>query len=342
MKAVSLTNKRDSAWELTSRVKVPEEPAFSLAIASDLRLEFRATLRDKRFAEISSNYFTYAPMRAIVSGTAVNLAQKAASYFKRVDIIVKIGDDIFTPLIRDQVEQLGLGGVLAVEEGTPNGFAVVIRDAADRSSSNASAEGTRLIIASRPAPSLAFSPADMQAVNDTISASDAFFIDGYSLLGAESQAGVLAMVRTARASGTVVVVDLAPHDMDSRLRWTELLPFLSAADIIMSEAPTLARLLGVSPTVIDDNVKMLLPHLDEKVPGTPLWLVRSGEGMMQDVLGYQQGGIHFNYETGYVEASEKHGFGDIIASGEIYWWLSCKNRDPDRFIDGASDGVHGT
>lgn len=59
---------------------VPER-RFRLLAVGDVRIEVRALLPGLRFTELTSDRLAYAPARALVAGTAVNLARRAAGYF---------------------------------------------------------------------------------------------------------------------------------------------------------------------------------------------------------------------------------------------------------------------
>ncbi len=69
-------------------------------------------------------------------------------------------------------------------------------------------------------------------------------------------------------------------------------------------------------------MRSLLPVLDRAVPGSPLWLLRFGPTCLERVLAYQRGRLLMEYSTGYTGDAVRAGFGDRLASCELYWWLS--------------------
>lgn len=146
--------------------------------------------------------------------------------------------------------------------------------------------------------------------------------DGYSLLSPVSREALHAAVGIARDAGTKVAFDLVPHDVDARLPADAVLPTLALADLVISEAPTLARLLGRPAPAAGPEVRELLPVLDRVVPGRPLWLLRFGATSLEQVLAYQRECLLAEHPSGYGDGVERAGFGDRLAASELYWWLS--------------------
>ncbi|MGH3243890.1 MAG: hypothetical protein ACRDNL_26155, partial [Spirillospora sp.] len=101
-----------------------------------------------------------------------------------------------------------------------------------------------------------------------------------------------------------------------------VLPALALADLVISEAPTLARLLGRPVPVTGREARELLPVLDRAVPGRPLWLLRFGATSLEHVLAYRRERLLAEYPSGYGDGVERAGFGDRLAASELYWWLS--------------------
>ncbi|MFG2006954.1 carbohydrate kinase family protein [Spirillospora sp. NPDC048911] len=297
---------------------------FDLLVVGDVRLEVRAELRGLRFADLTADRLAYAHASAVVAGTAVNMARSATGYFRRVGLFTKIGDDDHTEAIRRELGRLGVRDLCRVETGMPNGVAVMVRD------DSPPWPGVRLLVAAENAPSRWLSEADVRRAAAEIRTADAVFLDGYALLSPISRAATYAAARIANESGTLVAFDLVPHDIDGRVPVSEILPLLALTDVIVTEAATLARLLGAPPPVESAEVRELPPLLDRSVCGRPLWLLRFGETNLENVLAYRgdQGGrpLLLEYASGYGEGVERAGFGDRLASCELYWWLSARSR----------------
>lgn len=293
------------------------ERRFGMVVIGDVGIEVRATLPDVRFADLDADRLSYAPARAVVAGTAVNLARRATRCFRRVDVLAKVGDDDFTPVIRRELRRIGAGDLLRVEPGAPNGVSVMLRDAACDGG-----RGVRLLVVRDDLPARHLTGPDVAAAADRIAAADVLALDGYSLLSPVSRDALHAAARLARDAGTRVAFDLVPHDVDARLPADGVLPTLALADLVISEAPTVARLLGRPAPTASGEVRALLPVLDGAVPNSPLWLLRFGPTSLERVVAHRRGRPPMEYPTGYLDGVERAGFGDRLAASELYWWLS--------------------
>ncbi|TDD76849.1 hypothetical protein E1293_26145 [Actinomadura darangshiensis] len=294
------------------------ERRFALFVIGDAGIEVRASLPDVRFADLGADRLSYAPARAMVAGTAVNLARCAVGYFRRVDVLAKVGDDDYTETIRRELRRIGAGDRLRVEPGVPNGVSVMLRDRPD-----GGGPGVRLLVVQDEPPGRRLTSDDVRAAAEGIEAADVLALDGYSLLSPVSRAALHEAARTARAAGVRVAFDLVPHDVDARLPASDVLPMLEAADLVISEVHTLARLLGRPAAAGGPHEpRSLLPALDADVAGRPLWFLRFGATSLERVLAYQRGRLLMEYSTGYTGGVRRAGFGDRMAACELYWWLS--------------------
>ncbi|MWA06466.1 hypothetical protein F8568_040195 [Actinomadura sp. LD22] len=290
---------------------------FSLFVLGDVRIEVRAELAGVRFGELTADRLCYAPARALVAGTAVNLARCAVARFRRVSVLAKVGDDEFTPVIRRELRRIGVRDRLRVEPGAPNGVTVMLRDGPA-----GGGPGVRLLVAEPDAPGRRLTESEVRSAAGAIGRADVLFLDGYSLLSPVSRAALRAAAEAARAAGTRVAFDLVPHDIDARLAAADVLPLLSAADLVIAEAPTLARVLGRPVPAGAGEVRALARALDDLVPGRPLWLLRFGPTRLERVLAYRRERLLTEYASGYREGDVRAGFGDRLAVRELYWWLS--------------------
>ncbi|SFQ15682.1 Sugar or nucleoside kinase, ribokinase family [Actinomadura madurae] len=293
------------------------ERRFRLFVIGDAGIEVRASLPDVRFADLRADRLCYAPARAMVAGTAVNLARCATEYFREVGVLAKVGDDGYTAVIREELRRLGADDHLRVERGVPNGVSVMLRDRP-----RGGGAGVRLLVVQDEPPGRRLAPADVRAAAAGIEGADVLALDGYALLSPVSREALHEAVRVARAAGTRVVFDLVPHDVDGRLPASVVQPMLESADLVISEAHTLARLLGCPAPSGGRELRALLPVVDEAVRGRPLWLLRFGPSSLERVLAHRRGQSPMEYPTGYTSGVERAGFGDRMAACELYWWLS--------------------
>ncbi|GLZ10915.1 hypothetical protein Acsp04_11500 [Actinomadura sp. NBRC 104425] len=309
------------------------ERRFRLVVLGDVMIEARADLPGVRFADVAADRLAYAPARAVVAGTAVNMARCAAGYFRRVAVLGKIGDDAFTPVIRRELRRMGVRDLLCVEPGAANGVAVMLRDGAeppargrgDGRGGPDGRRGVRLLVVDDHGPGRRLTESEVHRAAPAIRRADALFADGYALLAPVSRAALRAAVRIAREAGTLVAFDLVPHDVDRRLPAAEAVPVLEAADVVITEVPTLARLLGLPVPCDASGVRDMLPVLDRMVGGRPLWLLRHGPSSLEDVVAYRREHVLVEYPTGYGPGVRRTGFGDRLAAGELYWWLSLRS-----------------
>lgn len=296
------------------------ERRFALFVIGDAGIEVRASLPGVRFAELDADRLCYAPARVLAAGTAVNLARCAVRHFRRVGVLAKVGDDDYTEAIRRELCRIGAAHRLVVEPGVPNGVSVMLRDGT--AAADGGGPGVRLLVVQDEPPARRLTAADVRAAADGIEDADVLAVDGYSLLAPGSREAVQEAVRTARAAGTRVAFDVVPHDMDARVPASCVLPVLRRADLVVSEAHTLARLLGQPPPEGGREPRDLLPVLDRAVPGGPLWLLRFGPTSLERVLAHQRGRSPVVYSTGYGDGTPRAGYGDRLTSCELYWWLS--------------------
>ncbi|GAA4129427.1 hypothetical protein [Actinomadura keratinilytica] len=310
------------------------ERRFRLVVLGDVMIEARADLPGVRFADVAADRLAYAPARAVVAGTAVNMARCAAGYFRRVAVLGKIGDDAFTPVIRRELRRIGVRDLLCVEPGAANGVAVMLREGAEPPAHGRSGpdgrgadgrRGVRLLVVDDHGPGRRLTESEVHRAAPAIRRADALFADGYALLAPVSRAALRAAVRIAREAGTLVAFDLVPHDVDRRLPAAEAVPVLEAADVVISEVPTLARLLGLPVPCDAAGVHDMLPVLDRAVQGRPLWLLRHGPSSLEDVVAYRREHVLLEYPTGYGPGVRRTGFGDRLAAAELYWWLSLRS-----------------
>jgi sugar/nucleoside kinase (ribokinase family) len=240
-------------------------------------------------------------------------------------VLARVGDDDYTGVIRRELRRLGLRDLLRVENGAPNGITLMLRDEAGPDPDGPPRRSVRLLVADEDDANRRLSVADVRGAAAQIRRADVLFLDGYSLLSPGSRAALYVAATIAAERGTTVAFDLVPHDIDARLAAEEVVPLLRLADVVISEVPTIARLLGRSDAVTtSDGTRGLLPVLDGTVPGRPLWLLRFGATALEHTLAYQRDGLLLEYPTGYCEGVERTGFGDRLAAGELYWWLAAR------------------
>ncbi|MEV4218053.1 carbohydrate kinase family protein [Nonomuraea sp. NPDC049725] len=290
----------------------PGGRAGRLVVIGEIRVDVRVRLDSLRFADLDANRLHYGAVDVTPAGVALGLARQAVGRFDRVELVARIGRDAFTETILAELAALGVEPRLTVVEGVCTGRVVVVRDAGP-------GDGVRLMVAEPLPEGQLLAPADVRAAGRAIAEADVLFLTGYELLHPRSARAVLEAAGIAHAGGTLVCVDMVPHDLHLRVDSRRWLPALHAADVVVAELQTLNGLLG-TPCA---TPAQLFPHLDAALPGGPVWLIRSGAGNMGRSTVYHHGLVHRDYETGYELAREPMGFGDAVTAAELRWLLSA-------------------
>lgn len=293
---------------------------FEIAIIGDIRVEMRTSFRSVAFDEITEDTFLFAPIHVTIAGSAMNMAKAAVQLFARVHVLSCIGSDEFTPLIREAITLSGAVPHVVVDGGLVNGAVMVLRDRP-----RSGPLGRRLLISSAPSPNHNLTVEDVVKLRHVIDGSDVLFVDGYSLLGEVSRESVLRAQHIAHQSSTTVCLDLVPHRIDEYLSLPQVVPHIRAADVVISEARTIARLckLPAPYPFTGDCFSQLLAFIDDSLPTSVHWILRFGEADIQEVLLHSRDGSDVHFDTGYVElgTADRAGFGDYLAASELRWLL---------------------
>ncbi|WP_329094380.1 PfkB family carbohydrate kinase [Actinomadura citrea] len=286
---------------------------FSIAVIGDIRVETRARLREQSFGGVLYDHLEFTPIDSVLSGTAINFAKQAVRWFGAVRVISRIGQDLHTEEIVSYLSRLATSRTLSISAGAPNGRTIVLRDR----------DARRILIAGDTSPIQDLSTSDIQRAEGDIALSDAAFADGYLMLAERSRAALLAALRTANDNGTVFCLDLVPHDMEKYLSLDGIRPILERSDIIVSQARTLATLIGLSNEYPykEQNFGELIPGLAE-LSEKACWYLRHGDHDIGKVTVCQGGREISRYNTGFDKERSMAGFGDRITAAEIHDYLS--------------------
>jgi sugar/nucleoside kinase (ribokinase family) len=301
----------------------PTAPApYTAVIIGDIRIEVRAELTGSVFTDLEQDAISFSPARVEISGTAVNVAKEAIGVFREVTIISKIGSDGFTAAIRQYIDALGVRSNLILDPDLGNGVVIIVRDEnPDRPG------GVRLLVSGTPAPSHGLDTQDVDEAKSELMTADLVYFDGYSIIRPTSALAIAQVLEIRAASNGLTCVDLVPHNLYDYLSVDELRPYLMSVSCVITEARTMAGMLKLPhdyPFTFTD-VTMLLPALDEYVPKHPYWILRYGQGDMEETLIYRRGELSRCYSTGYAMADrmDRAGYGDKIAVRELAALLSA-------------------
>lgn len=301
---------------------VPEGPPapLSVAVIGDVRVEVRARLREQAFENTHVDHLEFTPVNAVLAGTAINFAKQAVRWFGAVHVISRIGRDHHTDDIVRYLSRLVTSCHLPTSAGTANGRTIVLRDRNAR----------RIIAADDTTPIRELSVTDIEEARGTISGSDAVFADGYLLLAEPSRTAVTAAMKIANEHGTVFWLDLVPHDMDRYLDLDAIEPLIMRADIIVSQARTMAALLGLPDQYPyrESGFPDLLAAL-AKLSDSCTWYLRHGDHDISKVLVSRAGRRVRAYGTGFVEEKSMAGFGDRVTAAEMHDYMRRQHAGAD-------------
>ncbi|MEU8660361.1 hypothetical protein [Actinoplanes philippinensis] len=243
--------------------------------------------------------------------------------FENVRVLAKIGVDDVSPLLITAINQMTAEWRLITDSGMRNEPIVLIRDA-----SASPPDGVRLLISGSPAPYHGLSESDVADNRDLFTESDVVFVDGYSLLSEASNLAVSKAIETARSAGTRVCVDAVPHDIDKRIGGFAVLEFLKKGDVAIIEARTLCRIMGITPPspLNDEFLSTLVVKIDESKIKDKILILRYGEGDISRTAIYRPSQKLVRYDTGYLEADQKAGYGDLLAAREIADIMTSDDR----------------
>lgn len=326
---------------LASPARLIDDPeslpaAFEVTVIGDIRVDVRAAVLDHRFVEMAVDEQTVAPVVTDVGGTAIGFARAAASHFTNVHVLGVMGRDSWSDFIRGRCTTGRIDAYLTEVAG-PNSMVVVLRDQGTKDNPR----GVRLIVSSGVTPYGQLDADRIRSQAALIQRSDALVIDGYALLEETSAQAVDVAVDIAVEAGVPVCFDIVPHRIDRHLSFDELRPFIRRSSMISTEAHTVLRLLDRPvPTVITpDFVHAMINQLPPDVAGLRrTWLVRYGDGNMDEVSAISQGHHRVDYHTGYAQTLEVAGFGYAVAAAELKWWLTNYARAAVAYPDLAERG----
>lgn len=298
--------------------------AFEVTVIGDIRVDVRSGVPTRRFVDMDTDEQVRTPVTVDVGGTAIGFARAAAPHFALVHVIGAMGHDHWSEFIRTSFDFARIDSSISEVEG-PNSLVVVLRDQGTPENPH----GVRLIVSDAETPYGQLDADRIRAHSAFIERSDALVIDGYALLEEATAEAVDVAVDLAVAAGVPVCFDIVPHRIDSLLAFERLRPFIHRSSLITTEAQTLMRLLGrevperITAEVVQDLIDGLPPDLAD---WQRTWLVRYGEGNMDETSAISPSHHSVTYPTGYAQATTVTGYGYVVAAAELKWWLTNYTR----------------
>lgn len=285
-------------------------PEYSVTVLGDIRIEYRATLALAEFGKPPVDHFEFAPIDFVVAGTAVNFALAARSIFKKVNVISRIGTDEFTPMLNGYLGSICSSYRLGRSEGR-NGIVLLIRDM----------RSTRVLVSGIPTPSADITVKDIDMAMDALNESDIFITDGYLLLADQARSAVKYAISEARKRRVVVCFDIVPHDVYNYMTSDEIIEVVREADIVISNARTLAALLGLAAPYpfAHELLPPLVQALEDWCPGRR-WHLRYGWKEVE-YTSIVEGRNFISTYASHATPETLSGLGDRLAAKELFDFL---------------------
>lgn len=310
---------------LPSPVGLIERPgglpgAFEVTTIGDIRVDVRSHLHDRRFFGMTTDQQTRAPVTVDVGGTAIGFARAARPHFSAVHVLGALGDDRWTDFIRDRCAEARIDAQISQVEG-PNSLVIVLRD----QPTTENPQGVRLIVSDARTPYGQLDAGHIAAHRSFIERADALVVDGYALMTDTTAEALDTAIQIAVDAGVPVCFDIVPHRIDRFVSFDQIRPLLHSSSLITTEAHTLLRLLGkpVPELVTPEFVVDLIGSLPDDIAGWQrTWLVRYGEGNMDETTAVSPMHHVVSYHTGYAAAANVAGYGYHVAAAELKWWLT--------------------
>ena len=281
-------------------------PANVVCIGS-IKLELSGEVEPGALSSLA-NVYTRSPTAFDLGGTATNFARAAIEKFASVTIVAAIGDDNLSPLIDHDVSRLGCQHRLFRKQ-IANSWVIYLR-----SSENSTSGEKRLLISSQDSPHLYLSQMDIEAVAADIGRADVLVADAYALQGAVSSVALRTAFRLAATHSVPCVFDLVPHNMTREGCFGDFDELVELSDIIVSEIPTVMRLLA--PGSNSQSIESVADLISARWP-RKIWLIRHGYAGIELTTVLRAGRVVADYCTLYRFADAKRGFGDRLLVAEL-------------------------
>lgn len=284
---------------------------YAVAVIGDVNLDIAAQVPRDSLDTRRGDVFVPAAMTVSAAGTAVGFAVAAVERFSSVHIFGRIGDDEIGDLILSRLNRLGAHLHIARDPSRESRIVLMIREKSPWG------PGTRIMIPREDVANSQLQDADLADLYDPGLKLKAVMVDGYTCLGEVSRGSVGRVLDHLSTQGVLIAFDLVPHDIYRSWSLGELLEMLKPASVLIAEAVTLMRFLGLKgEPQSEQEVRSVLPRLREAFAPRTL-LLRFGIGRIDQSLAVWPNGSSRHRFTGYAESSNVAGFGDRLSVEEI-------------------------
>jgi len=274
-------------------------------IIGDLNIDYKISLN----GNVTGNQVLNKPQPSI-GGTAFNAAIKFKEIFEPI-VFGKVGNDLGGRFIKDRLNEEQITALLGMSKDQATGTCTMLYHGNER-----------LIIKD----DLETNANDYDLKNlekaltiAEINENDYVFIVGHALtrFGIEYSKAIMDKIK---ATGSVNIFDLVPHNMHQTVSLADLVSVIDNIEILIGEYNTFMGFLGdlnPKPIPSEDDIKKIFRNIPAKIID-----IRYGEGNISHQLTCQRGDdgrsvlVRIDKDTGYENCSmeEKNGFGDILTS----------------------------
>jgi len=277
-------------------------------VLADFRVDYTYVLPEGFSNE--RDVLRYLPLAIQCGGTAFHFARHGASLLNLI-ILGLLGSDPSGDYIREEITKTGVSCELLRTPDHPTGIVVYIT--AGRSSEHR----VRLTLASTPSASDRIDVSHIQNKAAFIANADALIVDGYRYLSLPSALAAQHAAQLARKSDTISIFDLVPHDLPRRAIPIPLAEILANYDIVITELAGIKEILPMDASLDSeisdhDKARTVLAQLRKLYPGVRQWILRFGEGNMDEELVSRYPGDYEYRHTGYRDATDKVGYGELV------------------------------
>lgn len=304
--------------------------AYSVAVIGDINLDYIANIPLKNIRAQRDTVIT-APIRQQLGGTAGSFARAAIDYFQDVHVLGKLGNDAVGRILRERLRAYGVTLHVITDPARASRVVLILNV------SNTDGAARRIMVGDDGTANFNVTVDDIAKWKRVLQSIDVLLVDAYSYLSEPRRTACAYAMQISLNAGAVTVFDIVPHDCYKSISLDDLRHHLTPAKLVISEVNTLSQFLDLPLTQevpVAQIVNTLLPCLTN-VFGDKAWFLRFGEGNIdQSVICIaNQPPVH-SY-TGYREAPEKTGFGDLLTARQLRWYLD--ERSAPRIFASAED-----
>lgn len=284
---------------------------YHVAVVGDLNLDVVVRLPEHTLLDPTENVFLQTPMTVRPAGTAASFALAAVSFFERVYLFGRVGDDEIAAAILKELGHPAITLHVARDHAKPSRIVLIMREG------SAGTKGRRVMVAREDVANSRLTDEDLSGLHDGRVSADVLLLDGYSYLAEPARSSVSRAASRVASEGGRVAFDIVPHDLYAYWTLDELLAMIEPAFILVAEVFTLQRFLGLpGEACTDDDVRRLVPQLRESF-GSCTLMLRYGVGRIDRSLVVWRDGSTRLRGTGYTDIADPAGFGDRLTAAEL-------------------------